>query len=216
MRGVLDSVPEFHGRMSSSLMAPFFDYIPRNFTRNRMPDADSFAVAVLRSGYNTLINGTMFPTVTPSSSWGLASGNANVGQSTNSPSSWYPNPRTQTVKNSSGQTIGQLAWLNMRHADEDPNAECYTIHEIAGETMTGFFMNPWYNADLPYWNHALRSRLDVVLIRPGELGWKKNATSNVTRSGYFEVKWIVNQIRAINKLAGRTVIAITYPEDVTP
>jgi hypothetical protein len=216
MRGVLDSIPEFRGRMSSTLLAPFFDYIPRNYTRDRMPDPDSFAVACVRSGYNTLVCGTMFPYSTPSSSWGLNASGGNNGQNTFSPGDWYPNPRTQTIKTSSGQTIGQLKWLNMRHVDEDPAAINYSIHNVAFETMTGLFMSPWYLTDLSYWNHVMRSKLDVVLIKPGELGWKKNATSNVTRPGYFEVKWIVNQVRAINKLAGRTVIGFAYPEDIDP
>jgi hypothetical protein len=217
MRGRLDSVPEFRGRMSSTIFAPFFDYVPRNFQRSNMPQADSFAVALLRSGYDTAINGTMFMGSTPSASWGTQSGSPfSAGPSTNAPNTWYPNPRLQTVKGVNGQTIGQLRWLNMRHIDEDPGGLHYAFHATSNEFATGMFMSPWYISDTPYWNHVMRSRLSVYLIKPGDLGWLKNATSNPTRTGYLDIKWLVNQIRAVNKFANRTVIAITYPEDINP
>jgi len=219
MKGRLDSVPEFRGRMSRTIMAPWFDYIPRNFNRNSMPDPDSFAVALWRSGFDTAINGTMHVYSTPSLSWGLATGGApNIGQTTFSPGTWYPNPRTQIIKTSSGQQLSQFKWLNMRHFDEDIFGSSPFAHDIIGEFWEGFFAQPWYIQDVPYWNHVMRARLNVVLVRPADLGCAvAGATVPVaSRPGFYFIKYVVNQVRAINKLAGRTVISFAYPEDIEP
>jgi len=157
---------------------------------------------------------------TPSSSWGLASGaTPNVGQTTYSPGAFWVNPRTQQVRSSTGRTIGKFKWLNMRHIDEDVLASgCFTIHDIGMEFWQGFFEQPWYPQDLPYWNHAMRTKLSVIEIRPADLGCTvAGATVPVpARPGYYMIKYAVNQVKAINKLAGRKVINIDYPENIIP
>ena len=210
-RARLDSIPEFRGRMSSTLIAPQFDYIPLGRTRNFMPNPDSLAVAILRSGYTTVVGGQMYAgEISPSITWGNSAAGDIVTSTSEAPR--YPRGWSYSQRS----PVGTLSWLMSRTFDEIPDGVIGAGHDFAAENAHGLVNTPWYSSNLQYWYHNLRAPIRIVLARPGELGYFKTATSNATRPGYNQIKWIVNQIRAANYFAGFPVIKIVYPEEVSP
>jgi hypothetical protein len=206
-RARLDSIPEFSGRLSKTLIAPAGDYIPTNFTRAAMPNPDTLAVAMLRSGYNRAILDVLPLSSAPSASWANSAG-GNAVPTAQAPYAPSPSAHTQVVPG-----FDSFEWLGSRLLDEAETSITAT-HEFSDELMLGVFGKPWYLGDTPYWNHNFRTKLSVFLFRPGNFGYRSTATSNVSRSGFHYAKWVVHNVSAINAFAGRNIIHIVDTDDL--
>jgi hypothetical protein len=79
-------------------------------------------------------------------------------------------------------------------------------HDPMGEVILGSMGGPWYLQDMPYYYHGFRTPLSVFVAKAG--GLSGGMGLGLGRPDYWEMKSFVNIIRAINRLAGRTIIAI--------
>lgn len=206
----LDSIPEFHGRLSKTLVAPWGDYIPRQYRKGFTPGADSLHTAMVRAKFTTGII-QVIPDETMGSGSQFNSAGGLIARGDEAPSV----PRPSAGRYRMGNGLGDFRWLAARHIDEANNG-FVASHSISDEFMDGFFGSPWYIDDLVGWRHNFRTRLHVYFIKPGDMGFRATSTSNVSRHGLHELRWVVNQVKAINAFAGRTVIAFAYPEDIEP
>jgi hypothetical protein len=206
-RAVLDSVPEFRGRMSAALLAPHYDYVPLGRGRDNMPNPDSLAAAMLRSGFRVAVTSVLPLATKASASWGLD------GSSVNTLPTGLTGGITKAyragVYRRSVAGVGTLQWASTRHYDEDALVQ-HSGHNgtMVGELLNGALLNDWYPTTLasrPFYYHSFRSKLNVVVIRMGDLGFQRNTTDNPVRPGWYLVKHYVNAIRSINEFAGRTV-----------
>ena len=57
-------------------------------------------------------------------------------------------------------------------------------------------------------------RASVLKLHVSDLGGIPDGPPS--RPGYWAIKSLVNQFRAVNKFAGKTVLVLTYPEDCEP
>ena len=214
MRDRLASYPQISGRLSSAILASSFDYIPFNYSATNLPGRDSVEAAMLRSGYNVALGQVMLIRASPNNRHSFSSLGGTTQADQTGPGQFTAEANSHSfLLNGSPVTF---RWLAGRHIDEDPTAVGLVNHNIAAETMVGIWAQPWYPQDMTQYVHQFRTRFQCIYIRPGELGWKQSSTTDTQRSGFYQVKWIVNQIRTINRMAGRTVFNISYPEDIVP
>lgn len=215
-RALLDSVPEFRGRMSAALLAPHYDYIPNGRGRGNMPDPDSLAAAMLRSGFRVAVTSVLPLATNSSASWGLdGSSNATLptGLTGGVTKALRAGVWRQRVRG-----VGEFSWASTRHFDEDALFQ-YSGHtgSQVGELLNGALLNDWYPTTLasrPFYYHSFRSKLNVVVIRMGDLGFQRNTTDNPVRPGYYLIKHYVNAVRSINEFAGRTVWRIVPVDEL--
>ena len=88
------------------------------------------------------------------------------------------------------------------------------LHNLSSEFTQGLFGGPWYSDDVPFYFHSFRTPLSVWIVRAGGLGLGGKSTISNTRPEYYYTKWLVNELRAVNRLAGRTVFAFVYVDDL--
>ena len=209
-KGRLDSIPEFNGRVGRFIMAAAADYLPSNFTRANLPGEDTLTAAMKRAGFDCAGVDVIRGGAGLQSSWNSSGGM--ISPQTGAPNNYSLRQRSAR----SAFALGKFSWLTFRGIDENTTGTGYVNHDITNEFMNGFFTPLWYNADLPYWNHEFRTRLSLFVVRPGDLGTMESATANPVRPGYHNIRWIVNQVRLVNKFAGRKVINFGFPEDIQP
>ncbi len=63
-------------------------------------------------------------------------------------------------------------------------------------------------------NTSGEARCQICAIHAGDLGSDSNGTAS--RPGYYIFKQLVHQVRTINRLAGRTIVQIDYPQNIEP
>ncbi len=126
---------------------------------------------------------------------------------------WLPNGRPIRVLRSRGLTNwsprGALTFVQ--------------THSMACEFLQGFFMSRWYVAATANPNnrffkgqpspHLFDVPLEVFSVSASALGGAGQGTTP-RRPGWYQVKWLVNQVSAINRLAGRKLIEFAYLEDI--
>lgn len=206
-RALLDSVPEFRGRMSAALFAPHSDYIPANYPNRNLPPEDSLCAAMLRSGFRVAVTDVLPLATNAGASWGLdGSGNAILptGLTGGITKAYRAGVYRHRVEG-----VGTFSWASTRRYDEDALFQ-YSGHSgtMVGELLNGALLSDWYPTTLasrPYYYHAFKANLNVLVIRMGDLGFQRNTTDNPVRPGWYMVKHYVNTIRSINEFAGRTV-----------
>lgn len=199
----LSAYPEYSQKLSAFIVAPMFDYIP--FGR-QSASLDSFEVALMRSGYTCAVSGVMAIGSLGRVSWALDSGSPQSLVATD-PKNWN-NLQRRSMRN-------DFRWLSAREINENAvQATKWSSHTMNEEWTNAIFNKLWYNQDLLYYQHNFRTKCNVIIIRPGDLGFQPKSTRNPLMPGWWCIKWTVNEILAINAFAGRTVINIGYPEDI--
>lgn len=208
----MTAIPEFSGKIGGFLLSSWDDYIPSNYNRATFSGDDSLASVFLAAGFSC--GGLDAARLSDMTSTKLtATGSVAVGSAyVGAPGFSFFRQRTSRSTLASGKTFN---WLCFRAFDEDVAGNAFQNHDMANEFLNGLFMNNWYPANLEMRNHEFKTPLSLFVVRPGDLGCTLPGGSQMM-PGFFQVKWITNQIRLINKFAGRTVVSITYPEDVEP
>lgn len=222
-RSRLDSIPGFGGRQSKALLARYYDYIPNNFSRDNMPVNDPVAMesAMLRAGYTHAVLNVMTVETNASMSWGLSGAGGNVTPNALDPGAPYAltaQSYMRRMRTSNGTTIGDFKWLTTRPHDEaNVTDQSGHGHAMVYELENGFLLSNWYqtpNSALPYYYHTFRTRLNVVVIRAGDLGYRTNATSNPVMPGWWLVKHVVNDVRSVNAMCNREVYRIVSVDEL--
>ena len=201
-RSRVDSI--WKGKASGAIQAPGWDYVDASRSRANMPHPDSFAVACLRAGFRVAIINPDAQASAPSMSWGLNGSGSNV------PASGVLSPNTATTV--LGTTLGNFRWAACRGMNTDNTAYIGApasspsgllgTHPGHDEFLMGAYGRLWYPQDLVYYFHTFKTPLDVFTIRAGDLAGSGNG--NPIRLGYYQIKWIVNSLRAANQLAWPT------------
>jgi hypothetical protein len=219
-RNILNSFAAFNGRMSAAMAGQDYNYIPSNFNRRTMPGADSNSVeaAMLRAGFRV---GVINPMELPSSAtaqFGISvSGVVKESDYSNPPFSLSPSYRTRFIGREADKPLGNFKWVLGRPIDATFSSSTDQIagHPFPEEFVNGLFSDNWYptsttspNGISAYYAHWFRQRLNVVWIRPADLGTRQAPTSNVIQPGWWYVKHVVNQVRALNAMAGRKIVDI--------
>lgn len=206
----LVAIPEFSGKVGRFVMAPYSDYFPSNFTRAIPVREDSLALVLQKAGFSAA-------GIDPMRHFGLrtttnsAGGPFQISSISGAPNGWGSNQRSVYPVGSGSEKFN---WLAYRGIDEDNAAHSYNVHDMSLEFIAGFWQQPWFT-DFPAWNHEFRTNFSLIVIRPGDLATVTNAARpQIARPGYYKAKWAVNQLKLINKFAGRPVINFVYPEDI--
>jgi hypothetical protein len=214
--------------LSKAVIGPESDYLPVNFTAKNMPTWDSLGVALLAAGYSHIITNPDAVSAAP------VQFSVN-GAGTSQPSVTDPGVldgfRERTIpiyanRYNSGQTrIGTIKNVCARGFVDDPQAANPLIspmldlqsitHPYANEFLQGVFGNIWYAGDMRYYFHSFRTPTSVYILRAGGLGmWSGKLDVNATRYEWYYLKWMYNQISAINRLAGRSVVTFVGVDEL--
>lgn len=209
----LDSIPEFKGRLSTTLVAPWGDYIPRQYSKRTMPSRDTLVMAFHRAGFRAGVI-PIIPPGSMSSGSSFNSAGGFIAQDAQAP--YVPAHSVGTVyRNKDG--LGEFRWLGARHMDE-ANTAFFISHPISSEALLGVVQAPWYPDDLTQWAHQFKTKLHVLILRPGELAFRATSSSNVSMRGVHEWRWVVSQMRTVNLFAhaSHKPFRFVYPEDIEP
>jgi len=222
--------------LARTLVASYGNYIPQNMTRENMASQDSFAVAMIRAGYDGAVQGVMWLESNSSASLAYNTAGAlftpNMNFASGNPYGYSPLERTISVRaTSDGKTFaptsgattsfGRFRWLSARENDESGNLGVAPNHVLDNEWFTAIARNPWYFPLGAYnhYSHTLTTRASVILIRPSDLGYSLNTSSNQSRQGYTMLRRVVNRVRAINAMkwqGSAPAIVFSHADDVTP
>lgn len=212
--------------LSRALLAPNGDYIPLNYSRANMPPLDSLGVALLSAGYDHLV-AIATPVQTSDVQFAVSAGGVFAGGQTNAFTLGGYERKVPIYTNASHTTrVGNLTFAMTRGFMDDPQTDDDGtvvdpmvslnghLHPHGNEQMQGVWGKVWYGNDIPYYFHTFRTSTSVYMIRAGGLGHAGNPTVSATRPEYFHLKWFVNQCKAVNRLAGRTVIQFVQVDDL--
>lgn len=205
--------------LSRALIGPESDYVPTNFSASSLPTWDSLGVALLAAGYTHVITNADAASSAPISFSQNGSGTTQPAVTNTGVLDGF---RERVIpvfsgRVNGGQTrVGTIINVCARGFVDDPQAAAgksspmydlsATTHPYANEFLQGVFGNIWYANDLPYYFHSFRTPTSVYIIRAGGLGSFGTSAVSKTRYEWYYLKWLYNQVSAINKLAGRTVI----------
>lgn len=143
---------------------------------------------------------------------------------------WDPSERRWDVGESpGGQTRGRSLYvLRSRGYTNISPAGGLTfikIHNMSDEFMQGFFLGYWYPQSAGTVNnifykgesspHLFHVPLEVMSAPMSTMGGAGQGTVS-HRRGYYDIKWIANQVSVINKLAGRTLVEFDWLENIRP
>lgn len=202
------------GRVDHLLIAPWDDWSPVNTPAMTL---DSLFGAFRKAGFVGVVSNMRLRNSNPT-----AVGGAN-------PYGWWPQQRWEyTSKISAGrfkilatpgwQDSGSARWDN---GSGSAGAYVYPSFDrmemfwrglLMGATMPGRSSGQYHTKRPDSTDGATR----IYTIHVGDLGKGTHASGRATRPGWWQIKYIVNASKAINYLAGRTLIDIRYPEDVEP
>jgi hypothetical protein len=210
--------------LSRAICPPDFDHIP---VGSRTVSWDSLGTAMLSAGFDHLITNPDDQAATQVN-WSVdGNGVPFDGTQEQKMVTGFNGDRRLIYNPGTGALAGELVMCPTRLIT-DPSSATTTMdplynivnpsHSYSNEFFQGFFGNTWYASDKAYYYHTFRSKFSVWTIRAGELGrYPTNPASAATgksRFGYWYTKWMVNQAKAINTLAGRTVIKFVYVDEL--
>lgn len=213
--------------LSRALLGPESDYLPKNFTAANMPTWDSLGVALLAAGYSHIIANADAASSAPVQF--SVNGSGTVQPAVSDPGV-LDGFRERSIPiytnryNSAQVRVGTIRALCMRGFVDDPqnttfkltpmyDLQCIT-HPYGNEFLQGVFGNIWYSGDMPYYFHSFRTPTSVYVLRAGGLGNYGNSQTTNTRYEWYFLKWMYNQISAVNKLAGRSVVQFVSVDDL--
>lgn len=137
---------------------------------------------------------------------------------------WYPSQRAWKLPN--GQTLYILRTRGYTNISPAGALTFVVTHNMADEFMQGFFMGYWFPQGVAsgvnniFYKgegspHMFHVPLEVMSMPAVTLGGAGQGTT-AHRRGYYEIKWLANQVSAINRLAGRQLIRFEWLEDMRP
>ena len=238
-RFILDSIPEFKGKLSTFALPPDDDWTPINRFRGSGPDSVLYAMKL--AGFaGVRVNAQEAPN--------LAYG----PNRTTNPRGWYGR---QAWQNAFGEQVKLLAHSGYSIAGSALQSDvrsdsaapyykaaavtyawvsipAYELQRIWGaglyesyhdrDFMTDFQTDTGADADAP-WNNVNKPLVDqIVGIRHGNIirmsaqEFAGNPAGPATRPGWWTVKSMAHAMRVVNRLANRNVVEFAYPEQITP
>jgi len=184
-------------------------------------DPVSMEAAMLRAGYDHAVLDVMLLETNASMSWGLSGAGGNVTPNAfdgGAPYALTAQTYSRRIRTSNGTVIGDFKWCTTRPHDEANTQDASSHgHAITYETANGFLLNNWYqtqNTVVPYYYHTFRTRLNVLVVRAGDLGYRTNSASNPVMPGWWQVKHMVNDIRSVNAMCNREVYRIVSVDEL--
>lgn len=210
----------FAGRTVRTLYAPAWDWIPSNYTRAFLPTRDSLVTVAVLAGFNSLIVSPEATEQSPGASYNLQSAGGSVfATSATNPLGLFNNEQRvpayrDFAKTQYAGTFNFPATRGRWGEAASQNLVGSASHWWSDEFLWGALSTagPWYIADYPTYYHNFKTRLSVLEV-PVSLLAGTTAASN-KRYGWWHIKSTVNQVKAMNRLAGRTVAVWSYTDEL--
>lgn len=219
-RALADSL--FPGRVSRAIYPPGGDWVPKQYTsRANLPDKNELAKAIWYAGFRTLLIDPDRPDLNPNMSFATATGGTFVSGATDPEGLFAAERRIKVYSDSTytlsggfggasqGQQspVGSVFFAAVRSMRAESAALNLNItHNYSEEFLWGALTGNWYRTDIAFYYHYFHTPLSVLMMSSGYMGG--DGTGSNQAAGWWQIKWTVNQIKAVNKLAGRTVIRI--------
>jgi len=225
MGALTDSL--FPGRRSRSFYQPRGDWVANQHTRANLPDKNEVAKAVWYAGGRVMLLDPDNPDVNPNPSFATATAGTFVGASTNIDGLFAAERRVNVYSDSTYSLsgggggasqsqqapVGSVFFAGIRGMRAESGALNLSVtHNYTEELLWGALTANWYRTDIAYYYHYFHTPLRVLMIPIGSMGG--DATGNNRAAGWWQIKHLVNQVKAANKLAGRTVISIVDAGDL--
>ena len=145
------------------------------------------------------------------------------------PTGWWPQQRwevTALINSGRFKVLATPGWMDSGSARFDN-----------GAGSTGLYPYPTFDRYEMFWRGLLMGatmpqrgssqyhrkladstdgRVSIYTIHVGDLGKGVHTSGRATRPGWWQVKYLVNATRTINKFAGRELVRIRYPEEINP
>ncbi len=240
VRGAVASVYG-RSRLSSTILAPWDDYSPKNI-RNGSNGLDSLVMAITRAGFTTIRTDVQNPEANPAylqPNRDLIRGGFPNQRKYTSPLGASVTFVGQTGYSTSG---GNKFWATRNDSTSIPRMYTFGIglsyptitHANLGRFWGGFFHETWRDVDwfpraslgdgVTDGGYVGDSYANVLFPLNDNLYDQHRASvlkmhvSDFTgkRPGWWTVKSLKREIDYINRLAGRTVIRLGYPEEIVP
>ena len=210
----------FAGRTVRTLYAPAWDWIPSNYTRAFLPTRDSLVTIAVLAGFNSLIVSPEATEQSPGASYNLQSGGGAVfSTSATNPLGLFNNEQRVAAyrdfsKTDYAGTFNFPASRGRWGEAASQNLGGGASHWWSDEFLWGALSTagPWFIADYPYYYHNFKTRLSILEV-PVSLLAGTTAGSN-KRYGWWHIKSTVNQVKAMNRLAGRSVVVWSYTDEL--
>lgn len=216
------------GKFCGAVAPLKLDMIPAQYTRfvsgsgyhPSVPDLDSTNTALYWAGIRTVIVGPDHVDTSPNTSWSLNGASAQVVAGSYKAAfnaqrrrTVYADPATKTTPiGSIFYAVRQLDNAESPGSDFNLGSTSVNTHNYAGDFVQGLFTNLRLNNDYRFYYHTFRTQNTVFRHELGAFAGSGDGTGK--RSGWWQVKYAVNQIKAINRLAGRTVVQFVYADEL--
>lgn len=208
----------FPGRVARTLIAPSWDYIPARYNNLTTLGSwrDSMLIATWRAGIRSvLISADVFAT-TPNSNFVFSSGPARFGTTAIADPAFFGSDQGVYPVYDGTTFLGNLRATATRGQMREPyDANMRLTHNWNHEFLLGLAGGPWYIVDMPNYYHNFRTSLGVFTVPLSVLG---NTHASITGArpspGWWQAKWLVNQMKAVNHLAGRQVVRFVHLDEL--
>lgn len=211
------------GKFCGAVAPTKLDLIPAQYTKFRtseyhpsVPDLDSTNTALYWAGIRTVIVGPDHVDTSPNTSYSLNGAGAFVAAASYKAAfnaerrrTVYADPATKTTP------IGSIFYATrmLDNAESSGSNLNLTLqHNYSEDFMLAFFTNLRNLGDTRFYYHTYRSRSSVYRTELGSFAGVGDGTGK--RSGWWQVKHVVNQCKAFNTLAGRTVVQFVYADEL--
>lgn len=207
-------------RTLRTLRPPVWDMIPNQYGYRTLPDADSLHYAAYRAGFRSYITNPSLPENSPGSEYNQTNSSLLYSPQLSTLGALQGNSGSRTIYNpSTRQRAGNMRYLATRAEGAIELQSVNLIpssHKWSDEFLTGNVRSKaggvvWYPNDYYFYRHNFRTALDVFEMPASLLHGTAGATR---RFAWWQYKWIVNQVKAENYFAGRTVRTFVYTDDL--
>lgn len=212
------------GKFCGAVSPTKADFIPAQYTKfvtgsgyhPSVPDLDSTNTALFWAGIRTVIVDPDIVDTSPNTSWSLngaqaqiTAGSYKAAFNTQRRRTVYADPFTKTT------AVGSIFYADRELVNAEATGSNMNLslqHNYTEDFMQGLFTNLRNLSDTRFYYHTYRSRNSVFKTEIGAFAGIGDGTGK--RSGWWQVKHVVNQCKAINALAGRTVVKFVYADDL--
>lgn len=204
------------GRASRAVFPAHFDGIPSNFPLRQLPNIDTYNMALWTAGFRVVVFAPDISNSNPGMTW--------ARKGTLTQSDWatdnyafgagevsYPVFTDSTARTRIGRILHAQCPTGL--IAEYPNKNLMMTHNAANDFLQGVFTRIGLSQDYQDYYHSFRQPRRIFRVEAYSLG-AQSAVDNPNAYGYWQMKQVVMSMKAVNALAGRTVVKFVYAGDL--
>lgn len=211
-----DRIDSVTGAASRAIFPAHYDGIPINFALRKLPNIDTYNMALWTAGYRVVVFAPDMANSNPSMTWGRkgqltqsdwATDNYSFGSAEVS----YPVFTDSTARTKIGRITHVMCPTGL--IAEYPSSNLVMNHNAANDFIQSVFTGIGLSQDYQNYYHSFRQPRRIFRVEAYSLG-AQSAVDNPNRYGYWQMKQVVMSMKALNQIAGRTVVKFVMAGDL--